>query len=152
MEQELGAVLKTARCPEKLLKAGTFWVNILTMLVPGLLVSLFARGLLVRDLGELTGDLIAGGFALLFAVMAVLFSVAMKRRYSETVLEVCENGLRGRCPANSFKSRDFAFPYSELKDVYGKKTGMILSTPERRYVLNLDGAEELAGELKQKIS
>ncbi len=152
MNPELGAVRKTVRCPAKYSTQAPLWKDILLNIFPMLVLAFFVKALfqgagMSDAAAAVIFVLVAGGFTF----FCVYVTRASRARYAEMCLNIHERGLSGTTLANAFKSRSFAFPYSELKDVSAKKIRLTLRAASGSYNIFADDAEALAAELKQYI-
>lgn len=134
MEQNLGAVRNTIKCPEKIAAQAPLWRDILLNLIPMLILGFVLRALsLGAGLGNLGANIVFIFFTALFTLFCVYITRLWKKRYAETHLNIHDKGLSGVCPVNAFKSQSFAFPYSDLRVVSGKKNRLTLNTASKRY-------------------
>ena len=151
MDMELGKVEKQIRLPDKLTVQAPMWRDILSNLIPILILgylelSLFSGAGLTYGAAVAISVLVV----VLLTALAVVVTRAWKKRYAEMFLNVQENGLSGVCAGTAFKSKSFAFPYKELKSASGKKNRLTLLTASGNYTLFADNAVELAEELEQR--
>jgi uncharacterized membrane protein YraQ (UPF0718 family) len=156
MEQNLGVIERSLRCPEKLRQQRPLGkdiaVSFVSILLPMLIVGYMSASLL-QGAGQspAVAWIISGVMVLVFSFLSFWLSRSWRARYSEMVLNIHENGLSGVCAASAFKSRDFVIPYTALQNVLANKNRLTLTAGKERVTLILDEAETLAAQLRQRI-
>ena len=146
---ELGPVRKTVACPQKYSAQAPLWKDILSNVIPllilGYLMASLSHGAGLSWTGAyLVGALVVAGFL----IFSVVVTRAWKTRYGESFLTLHEKGISGVCPKNAFHLKDFAAAYGEIRNVRVNKDRLILDTVEGRIVLFAEDAEALAEELR----
>lgn len=155
MEQDLGNVIQVVRCPEQATKSkpmGTLILSgLLFIMLPMLVVAFFASSLLKRArMNPLIAWIVCIAAGILLICFLLWTTKKWLARYAEQVLEIREQGVSGVFPANAFKSKSFAIPYTALKGVTVKKNRLILQSDKGSCNLFVDNAEDVANTLRQR--
>ena len=147
--QELGAVRKRISCPEKYAKQAPLWKdilpNFLLMLILGYMIGSLSVG---AGLSDAAGWILGALVTLLFTAFCVLTTRSARKQLAGSFLELREKGVSGLMPLNAFRSGEYAYAFSEIKNVTVKKDRLILTTTKRPVSLFAENAEALAAEIR----
>ncbi len=147
--QELGAVRKRISCSEKYAKQAPLWKdilpNFLLMLILGFMIGSLSVG---AGLSDAAGWILGALVTVLFTAFCVLTTRSARKQLAGSFLELREKGVSGLMPLNAFRSGEYAYAFSDIKNVTVKKDRLILTTTKRPVSLFVEDAEALAAEIR----
>lgn len=150
----LGNELARDFCPEKYSSQGSIIKDTLPTAIVLVLISLWSGGLMGTSFSNIIVSIVFDVvvFCALYAFIFFLMR-GVKKRLAKTYISICEYGVKGVCPYNGYKNRDYSIYYKDISKINVKKDQLfIYSKGSRTAVFTLHNAAAAAELIKSKMN
>lgn len=147
----MGNELKKDVCPEKYCAKSSIIKDSIPTIIAILVVAFFSGSFFNNSgLNIAVTIVIEAAFVILLYSIFYIFMSGMKKRWAETYISVCENGVCGICPLNGYKNKTFELYFNEITKITVKGERLFLYSQKGVVALTLKDANGTAKIIKSK--